>query len=74
MIQDIMDLPGQVPESLAILPLSHIALLDWVLGEDTAYARAVDNVYKMGTKELQEFKKNLAERRKALFPAEPLDC
>ena len=71
-IEAMMDLPGEVPECMAVLPLSHIALLGWVLGEDTPEARAVADVYLAIAKDVEEFHKKVDEKRKLLFPAEPL--
>jgi hypothetical protein len=45
-IKAMIELPGQAPEALMLLPKSHLVLLEWVLNDDTPLAKRIDAVYK----------------------------
>jgi hypothetical protein len=72
-IQEMLDLPGEVPDDLMVLPKSHIALLDWVLGENTPEAKHVGTISKTIKEDLEAIKAHLAKRKnpehpKMIFP------
>jgi hypothetical protein len=67
-IQEIIDLPGEVPDDLMVLTLSHIALLGWVLGEDTPEARHIETISKTIAKEMEAINADYAKRKNPEHP------
>jgi hypothetical protein len=59
LIRQIIDMPGEVPQGLMVLPHSHWALLSWVLDDNTTAAAQVAAMHKNLLEGLSKIKKQL---------------
>jgi hypothetical protein len=67
-LEEMLGLPGEVPEDVALLPKSHLTLLKWVLGYETPTTKAVEAVYKAVRESLDTYAE---KKRKVPYTTEP---